>query len=199
MNTEKEVAQTPENRMTAFQASEFGKQLLRTDLKNKEAQHFLQNKEAFEELVKFMKAKAVTVPETQTPEIAFQQQEAAPDAENQDTPPIAAAELVVDGVKYHRHPNGGGLVTETAFVAPTAFVGPFALVKDKARVLNNAQILDRAIIEEHAVVNGEARVYGEARVFGDAQVYGGARVYGSTRVYGLARIKKGLLKKGEKK
>ena len=34
----------------------------------------------------------------------------------------------IDGVKYHHHPNGGGMVAETAQVADSVFVGPFAKI-----------------------------------------------------------------------
>jgi len=54
--------------------------------------------------------------------------------------------VTIDGVVYHPHPNGGGLVAETATVAESALVGVFAQVYGNARVL------------------GEARVYGEAQV-----------------------------------
>lgn len=33
---------------------------------------------------------------------------------------ITAGVLKIDGVMYHQHPNGGGLVAETAKVAETA-------------------------------------------------------------------------------
>ncbi len=49
---------------------------------------------------------------------------------------------------YHRHPNGGGLVADTAAVADTAWIGLSARV------------------------SGYAQVYGNARVSGYAHVYG---------------------------
>lgn len=53
---------------------------------------------------------------------------------------------------WHRHPNGGGWVEDTAHVADTAYVGP------------------------------DAEVYGSAWVSGWAQVYGSSEVYGSAWV-----------------
>lgn len=47
---------------------------------------------------------------------------------------------------WHRHPNGGGWVEDTATVDETAYVGP------------------------------DARVYGAARVSGNAEVFGAAQV-----------------------
>ena len=63
---------------------------------------------------------------------------------------------------FHRHPNGGGLVQDTAHVEASAFVGP------------NAQVA------------GDAQVTGNARVAGDAQVAGNAQVYGNAQVAGNA-------------
>lgn len=42
--------------------------------------------------------------------------------------------LIIDGVRYLRHVNGGGWVAETAQVADSAFVGLFAQVCDTAQV-----------------------------------------------------------------
>ena len=53
---------------------------------------------------------------------------------------------------WHRHPNGGGWVQDTAHVDDTAYVGP------KARVYDSAW------------VSGSARVYGSTRVYGSAWV-----------------------------
>ena len=53
---------------------------------------------------------------------------------------------------WHRHPNGGGWVQDTAQVDETVYVGP------------------------------NAEVYGTARVCGSARVYGTALVCGSARV-----------------
>lgn len=64
-------------------------------------------------------------------------------------------------MKYNKHPNGGGMVADTATVDPAAYVGP------------------------------DACVYGDARVYGDAYVYGVARVCGNAYVYGDARVSGG--------
>ncbi|OGN22308.1 MAG: hypothetical protein A2918_00090 [Candidatus Yanofskybacteria bacterium RIFCSPLOWO2_01_FULL_42_49] len=56
--------------------------------------------------------------------------------------------MMVDGVKFYRHPNGGGLVAETAQVAPTVHIAPKAKVSGKA------------ILEDFVRVTGRARVEG---------------------------------------
>ena len=59
---------------------------------------------------------------------------------------------------WHRHPNGGGWVQDTASVDETAHIGP------------DAQVYGNARVSETAWVSGDARVSGNAEVFGAAQV-----------------------------
>jgi len=77
---------------------------------------------------------------------------------------------------YAPHPNGGGLVEDTAHVDATAYVGPNAKVYGNARVCGNAQVY------------GDARVYGDAHVSGKAHVLGNALVYGNACVRGYAHV-----------
>ena len=65
---------------------------------------------------------------------------------------------------WHRHPNGGGWVQDTASVDETAYVGP------------------------DAEVSGTAWVYGNARVCGNAWVCGNAEVSGSRHVLTVGPI-----------
>ena len=65
---------------------------------------------------------------------------------------------------WHRHPNGGGWVQDTASVDETAHIGPDAEVSVAAWVSGNAQ------------VSGAAQVSGNAWVFGSAEVSGNAWV-----------------------
>ncbi|MHC4200797.1 MAG: DUF6055 domain-containing protein, partial [Planctomycetota bacterium] len=79
--------------------------------------------------------------------------------------------------KGHRHPNGGGFVTDNAHVALTAYVGPDAMVLDGARVEGNACIKDFAVVfGPKTVISGHAKVGGRAWVFGDITVGGNARI-----------------------
>ncbi len=57
-------------------------------------------------------------------------------------------------IKYHRHPNGGGLVAETAFVDKEAYIGSEAEVSNEARVIGNVMIKDRVLICGKAIVDG---------------------------------------------
>lgn len=89
---------------------------------------------------------------------------------------------------WHRHPNGGGWVQDTAYVAATAYVGPDAQVSDNAWVYGDARVCDNAWVYGNAQVYGDARVYGNARVYGDAWVWCNARVFDNAWVYGDARV-----------
>jgi hypothetical protein len=84
---------------------------------------------------------------------------------------------MLDGIKGHRHGNGGGWVSASAEVAPGAYVAPDAMV------LYGAKVLDRAAIEDYAVVKGPKTVVsGHAKVSGQAYVAGDVQIGGYTRV-----------------
>lgn len=86
------------------------------------------------------------------------------------------------------HPNGGGLVSKGAKVAPTAFVGPDAMVLDVAQVSDHARIEGHAIVRNTALVSGNA-VVGDWVVVGDAARVGGeARLRGNTKIGGRVEI-----------
>lgn len=73
----------------------------------------------------------------------------------------------------HRHPNGGGWVSDTAFVSTSAYVAPFACVYDKATVLANAY-LDNC-----------TQVFGESIVFGGTYMSSGpSKVYSKGMAFG---------------
>ena len=57
-------------------------------------------------------------------------------------------------VSAHRHPNGGGWVSDTA------------------RVSGDARVFDKAQVFDNARVSGNALVFGDARVSGNARIYG---------------------------
>lgn len=91
-------------------------------------------------------------------------------------------------IGWHPHENGGGLVQDTATVAPTAYVGPDALVYGDAWVLGDAHVLDDARVYGNARLFGDAWVSGNARLFGDAHVLGDAWLSGNARVFGDAWV-----------
>ncbi len=83
---------------------------------------------------------------------------------------------------WHRHPNGGGWVQDTASVDGTAHIGPDAEVYGNARVFGAAWVFGAARVSGAAEVFGAAQVFGAARVFENAEVCGNAWVYGNARV-----------------
>jgi acyl-[acyl carrier protein]--UDP-N-acetylglucosamine O-acyltransferase len=85
-------------------------------------------------------------------------------------------------VGWHRHPNGGGLVQDTATVADTAYVGPNAKVSDFAIVLDSAMVRDFARVRDFAMVRDFARVQASAVVSGNAWLYGNAHVSRDARL-----------------
>ena len=90
--------------------------------------------------------------------------------------------------KGHRHPNGGGFVSDNAHVAATAYVGPNAMVLDGARVEDSACIHEYAVVHgAKTVIRGHAKIGGKAWVFGDITVGGNARILESATVTTVGR------------
>jgi hypothetical protein len=91
------------------------------------------------------------------------------------------------------HPNGGGLVEDSAEVDASAFVGPNARVLGRSKVLGDARIEDYAVVrdstvKDQAVVCGHALVCEDSTVSGRAKVRDYAVVKGRTTVTGDAKI-----------
>ena len=92
-------------------------------------------------------------------------------------------EFLQRNAKGHRHPCGGGFVSDNARVAATAYVGPAAMVLDGARVEGNACIKGYAVVlGEKTLVRGNAKVGGKAWVCGDLVIEGNARILESATV-----------------
>ena len=89
---------------------------------------------------------------------------------------------------WHRHPNGGGWVQDTASVDETAYVGPDAEVYGNAQVCGNARVFGNARVSGTAQVSETAQVSGTARVSETARVSGAAEVSGNARVFGAAWV-----------
>lgn len=86
------------------------------------------------------------------------------------------------------HPNGGGFVAKSAYVAPTAFVAQNAMVLDGAMVTGRARICGLAVVRQAAQVGDDAVVSGYARVGDRAQLGGYAHVGGFAKLTGKARL-----------
>jgi hypothetical protein len=96
---------------------------------------------------------------------------------------VRRVKFLQHNAKGHRHPNGGGFVSDNARVAATAYVGPNAMVLDGARVEGNACIKGYAVVlGEKTIVRGNAKVGGKAWVCGDLVIEGNARILESATV-----------------
>jgi len=102
--------------------------------------------------------------------------------------PAPAPKPAYDAAALRPHPNGGGLVADSASVAATAFVGPDALVLDRARVEGTARIEGRAVVRDDAVVADAAIVSDLALVREGARVAGDARVRDFAVVEGTGTV-----------
>lgn len=77
------------------------------------------------------------------------------------------------GQMAHRHPNGGGWVADSAYVATSVYVAPFGCVYDRATVLADAYI-DNCV-----------QVYGDSIVFGGTYMSSGpCKVYNKGIAFG---------------
>lgn len=101
------------------------------------------------------------------------------------------------GASWHRHPNGGGWVSSTAYVEASAHVGAKAIVYQNARVTERARIYGTAIVRGDAECYGTCHVHGLAVVEGHARVFDAARVLGKVRVGGAVVIGGNTLVRGE--
>jgi hypothetical protein len=79
-----------------------------------------------------------------------------------------------DGIRYRRHENGGGLVAQSAPVAPTVHVGP------ATRVFGGAELTGGVRLTGRAEVGGTVRASGSVVFCGQTLVtegdFGGSRI-----------------------
>jgi cytoskeletal protein CcmA (bactofilin family) len=90
--------------------------------------------------------------------------------------------ILQPGVLWRKHVNGGGWVSETAFVESSA------LVAARACVFGNAKVYDRVRIYGSARVAGDAECYGVPHIHGRAFVGGSAKVFDAAKVLGDAHL-----------
>jgi len=98
--------------------------------------------------------------------------------------------LGLNRADWKRHPNGGGWVQRSAFVAATAYVGPDALVYTRAKVLDHTKVEGKSRIGGVCVVADDARII-DSEVAGQAIVRGNSTVRGSSCIAGCAVLEDG--------
>src|SRR5512133_2451498 len=86
--------------------------------------------------------------------------------------------MEIEGVQYHHHLNGGGLVAETAQVEDSVYIGPCAKVCGHCKVSGDVLIFGHAWLSGTAEVSGRAQIFGNARVCDNASIRDDAKVYG---------------------
>jgi len=99
----------------------------------------------------------------------------------------------IDGQRYSPHPNGGGLVAETAYVAASVFVGPNARVSGRALVEGNVRLLDFSAVEDEAIVVGSCVLRHQARVGDRAILVGKVVLFNQALIRGDARLEGAVL------
>lgn len=101
--------------------------------------------------------------------------------------------VIIAGQRYLPHPNGGGLVSVTAFVGSEVFVDRDARVEDNAIVVGSVQLRNRAVVRGHAIVEGRCSLSGDSIVEGFATLTGMVVLRQRSRVGGIARLNGGIV------
>lgn len=96
--------------------------------------------------------------------------------------------------QWHRHANGGGWVSSTAYVAPTVYVGPKCAVFDSARASDDVRLLGKSRLCDQAEMSGWAVARGESVVGGRSSLSGRAQVSGSAVIGGDVMLDAGVIK-----
>lgn len=66
--------------------------------------------------------------------------------------------VIIDGVRFSRHPNGQGLVADTAQVDPEVFIGPESQIVDKVLISGEVDIAGKSVIKGQAVISGRIKI-----------------------------------------
>ncbi len=87
-------------------------------------------------------------------------------------------------VAAHRHPNGGGLVADTAWVDPLAFVDREASVAGFVRIYGKVRLEDRSKARDNAVLEGRVRLADDAIAEQEAHLSGWSAALGRSIAQG---------------
>ena len=94
--------------------------------------------------------------------------------------------IEIDGVKYHHHPNGGGLIAETSDVDFESIVELGSIVSGETQIhgkviirnnskvsdasINGTAIIDSSGISSGAIISGSPQILNKSSVFGGGKV-----------------------------
>jgi acyl-[acyl carrier protein]--UDP-N-acetylglucosamine O-acyltransferase len=91
-------------------------------------------------------------------------------------------------VDAHFHPNGGGVVANTALVGSKVYVDKNAKVFGNAEIIGFVNILDNAKIYGNAHLSGNVQVSDNAEIYGKAVLSGGIKVFNNAKVFGKVNL-----------
>lgn len=109
-----------------------------------------------------------------------------PDKRRKSNPKKREPDLIINGVHYHHHPNGGGWVAETASVDESVWVGGLVFVHGKPRISENVVLLDMVEIDGSPTISGNAVLSNWTKVWGSPTICGNVRTYQHTRIFDKA-------------
>lgn len=108
-------------------------------------------------------------------------------------------EDIVLGIELYQHPNGGGLVAETAIVEPSVYIAPTAAVLGNAIVRGNVKLYHFSEISGNATVSGNVILAKNAKIAGNAFVHGNIKVGDDSIIEGNAIVKGNVTLMGQTK
>lgn len=108
--------------------------------------------------------------------------------ETRRTVETGAEVIELDGERYLRHRNGGGLIAVIAIVGRGVYVAPRAIIRGRAVVVGAVRLFDEAVVEESAIVAGCCTLRNHASVGGEAVLRGNVLLADVARVDGVARV-----------
>jgi NDP-sugar pyrophosphorylase family protein len=85
-------------------------------------------------------------------------------------------------VLSHYHPNGGGIIANTARVSNDSFVNKDATVCGNAIVSNRCHVNDRVKIRDNVFVCNDVVLEGDVEVFGNSEIKGGIIIFGHSKI-----------------
>ncbi|MBF0362491.1 MAG: hypothetical protein HQK49_15845 [Oligoflexia bacterium] len=117
------------------------------------------------------------------------------------TTAITTATATAATEEFHKHPNGGGLVSSTAKVASSVYLGPNVIVSGNAEINDNVIIKGKNIvIKDNAQISDDVCLEGDnilikdnAQIWGDATIKSNSTIGGYVSLAGQTTVKNSTL------
>jgi NDP-sugar pyrophosphorylase family protein len=97
-------------------------------------------------------------------------------------------------IPTHQHPNGGGLVADTAQVDDSVYIGSNVQIYGEVKISGDVQIYDSVRISDNVQISGSVIISDNAQIWGNAHIHGKkVCIYGNAHIYnaeitGKARV-----------